>query len=97
MWGDAGDTDQKHTTAYATWAVFRSSAQATMKQAWAQSRIGRMATALWARRRTVFLTVMLGGAVVQLARAKREAYIRDFVSPDTYLVWKVYDLSLIHI
>lgn len=95
MWGDAGDTDQKQTTAYATWAVFRSSAQATMKQAWAQSRIGRMATALWARRRTVFLTVMLGGAVVQLARAKREAYIRDFVSPDTYLVWKVYDGAIV--
>lgn len=63
--------------------------------AFARSRVGVFATRAWARRRPIAFGLLATGAVAQYVLAWREMYVRDYVWPDTYLVWKVYDGSIV--
>ena len=61
----------------------------------ARSRLGVFAQGAWARRRPIALGLIVGAFGVQYVVARREAYVRDYLHPDTYLVWKVHDGSVV--
>ena len=59
------------------------------------SRGGRATYAMWSYRRPIlfgFFAVYAGTGYLML---KRDAYLRDFVHPETYLVWKIHDGSIV--
>lgn len=62
---------------------------------YASSRVGKVATTAWTRRRPILFGVFLTYGVINYAIVKREAYLRDFVHPDTWLVLKVYPGSIV--
>lgn len=57
----------------------------------AQSRWGAWTRTAWTRRRPIALALVLTSVGVRYALARREEARRDYVWPDTYLVWKVHD------
>ncbi|WFD30281.1 hypothetical protein MSPP1_001298 [Malassezia sp. CBS 17886] len=61
----------------------------------ASSRLGHIAAQAWTRRRPIAFAVLFAGTGVQYALVRRDAYLRNYVYPDTYLVWKVYDGSIV--
>lgn len=58
---------------------------------WARSRLGTFVRGAWAWRRPLVVAFVLSSFGVQYIAARREIYLRDYVHPDTYLVWKVHD------
>lgn len=58
-------------------------------------RVSAAAGRVWARKRTIGVSLVLGGAAVQYAVLRWNEFVRDTVWPDTVLVWKVYDGAVV--
>ncbi|SNX86015.1 related to Signal peptide peptidase [Melanopsichium pennsylvanicum] len=59
------------------------------------SRTGRTAGKAWSYRRPLFFGFFATYTAVGYLKLKRDAYLRDIIHPDTYLVWKIYDGSIV--
>lgn len=54
-----------------------------------------MAAQAWTRRRPIFFGLFLTYGVINYAIVRREAYLRDYIHPDSWLVLKVYPGSIV--
>jgi signal peptide peptidase SppA len=59
------------------------------------SRFGRISSTIWTRRRPILLTLAVSYGVINYALVKRDAYIRDHIHPDSWLVMKVYPGAIV--
>ncbi|SOV02382.1 related to Signal peptide peptidase [Ustilago sp. UG-2017a] len=59
------------------------------------SRTGRTTAKAWSYRRPLLFGFFATYTAIGYLKLKRDAYLRDFVHPDTYLVWKIYDGSIV--
>lgn len=59
------------------------------------SRTGRTTAKAWSYRRPILFGFFATYTAIGYLKLKRDAYLRDFVHPDTYLVWKIYDGSIV--
>lgn len=59
------------------------------------SRTGRTTAKAWSYRRPLLFGFFATYTAVGYLKLKRDAYLRDLIHPDTYLVWKVYDGSIV--
>ena len=59
------------------------------------SRTGRTTVKAWSYRRPLLFGFFATYTAVGYLKLKRDAYLRDFIHPDTYLVWKIYDGSIV--
>ncbi|PWN38022.1 uncharacterized protein FA14DRAFT_104821, partial [Meira miltonrushii] len=59
------------------------------------SRFGRMSSTFWTRRRPILITLAVSYGVINYALVKRDAYIRDHIHPDSWLVMKVYPGAIV--
>ncbi|SPO27713.1 related to Signal peptide peptidase [Ustilago trichophora] len=59
------------------------------------SRTGRTTAKAWSYRRPLLFGFFATYTAVGYLKLKRDAYLRDMIHPDTYLVWKIYDGSIV--
>ncbi|TKY84631.1 hypothetical protein EX895_006533 [Sporisorium graminicola] len=59
------------------------------------SRTGRTTAKAWSYRRPLLFGFFATYTAVGYLKLKRDAYLRDLIHPDTYLVWKIYDGSIV--
>lgn len=59
------------------------------------SRTGRTTAKAWSYRRPLFFGFFATYTAVGYLKLRRDAYLRDYIHPDTYLVWKIYDGSIV--
>lgn len=59
------------------------------------SRTGRTTARAWSYRRPLLFGFFATYTAVGYLKLKRDAYLRDLIHPDTYLVWKVYDGAIV--
>lgn len=62
---------------------------------YASSRAGQVAASTWARRRPIFIGLFVTYGVINYAIVRREAYLRDYIHPDSWLVLKVYPGAIV--
>ncbi|KAN0060097.1 hypothetical protein ACQY0O_008070 [Thecaphora frezii] len=56
---------------------------------------GRASFGLWRYRRSIFTGLVAVYAGVGYIKLRRDAYLRDYIHPETYLVWKIHDGSIV--
>ncbi|PWY98318.1 hypothetical protein BCV70DRAFT_213051 [Testicularia cyperi] len=61
----------------------------------ATSRTGRTTAKAWAYRRPLLFGFAVTYTAIGYLKLKSDAYMRDYIHPDTYLVWKIYDGSIV--
>lgn len=59
------------------------------------SRTGRTTAKAWSYRRPLLFGFFATYTAVGYLKLRRDAYLRDLIHPDTYLVWKIYDGSIV--
>ena len=59
------------------------------------SRTGRTTAKAWSYRRPLLFGFFATYTAIGYLKLKRDAYLRDVIHPDTYLVWKIYDGSIV--
>ncbi|EST09578.1 Peptidase S49 [Kalmanozyma brasiliensis GHG001] len=59
------------------------------------SRTGRTTAKAWSYRRPLLFGFFATYTAIGYLKLKRDAYLRDIIHPDTYLVWKIYDGSIV--
>ncbi|EPQ29850.1 uncharacterized protein PFL1_02523 [Pseudozyma flocculosa PF-1] len=59
------------------------------------SRAGRAGQGFWKYRRSIFFGFFAVYTGVGYLKLKRDAYLRDYIHPETYLVWKIHDGSIV--
>ncbi|CBQ73966.1 related to Signal peptide peptidase [Sporisorium reilianum SRZ2] len=59
------------------------------------SRTGRTTAKAWSYRRPLLFGFFATYTALGYLKLKRDAYLRDLIHPDTYLVWKIYDGSIV--
>lgn len=62
---------------------------------YAASRFGRVAATAWARKRPILIGLAVGYGAINYAVMRREAYLRDYIHPDSWLVLKVYPGAIV--
>ncbi|UZJ52074.1 hypothetical protein CBS101457_001394 [Exobasidium rhododendri] len=64
-------------------------------QKYSSTRAGRMTAMAWTRRRPILIGIGLTYGILSYAVLKRDAYIRDIIHPDSWIVLKVYPGSIV--
>ncbi|GAK65522.1 protease IV sppA [Moesziomyces antarcticus] len=61
----------------------------------ASSRTGRTTAKAWSYRRSLLFGFFATYTAIGYLKLRRDAYLRDLIHDDTYLVWKIYDGSIV--
>ena len=61
----------------------------------ASSRTGRTTAKAWSYRRPLLFGFFATYTAIGYLKLRRDAYLRDLIHDDTYLVWKIYDGSIV--
>ena len=64
-------------------------------QKYSSTRMGRVTSTAWTRRRPILVGLAITYGLVNYAVVRRDAYLRDYIHPDSWLVLKVYPGSIV--
>ena len=62
-----------------------------------QSLMKRTASRVWAYRRPIIVSVIVVGMITRGTLISMQQQANDFVHPDTYLTWRVFDGSIVEV